>query len=66
MLYIEETGRLLRTMQGLESIDMLLFVTNILMLGVIVFQTLKFEPSVPFLVATIAAKTRNEPHFQNI
>ena len=72
MLYIGNTGRLLKTRFDIQASAVIGNDANQhvaryvrLIVAITMFQTRKLEPSVPFLVVMIATKkTRNAPHFQ--
>ena len=70
MLYIGETGRCLRTRFGEHRRSVTSNDANLLpdtsTMAVIVFLIWKFEPSVPFLVAMIAAKDMKCASFPNL
>ena len=70
MLYIGETGRSFRTRfdehRAVIGNNANQLLPDILILATILFQMWKCEPSVPFLVATIAAKVTKCPLFPNL
>jgi hypothetical protein len=66
MLYIGETARSFRTRfdehrSAIIGNDANQLLPDILILATILFQMWKREPSIPFLVATIAAKVTKVP-----